>query len=240
MILMALNIRVVALLMFLAFDAEYAFATTLEKQNAVASQMVRENLTVSPAWEKRVAHHLASAAGTSFEDAMDTVRICIEAKKKDIQGEGPKYVPPNYSTLLLEAERTDPTLKNKLALLRREGVTNEDIGRYYDMVELERRTLQCVHETMLYSAWKSALQAGFADDRRAAVYARKYHPYYGDPDDNRVTSGGDRPLPLELMLRVDAWSDKERNRNPSQFKERLEKHSSYNAFVRAEIRAGRM
>jgi len=240
LIFTTLNIRVVALIIFSTLDVESAFATTLEKQNTVASQMVRENLTVSPAWEKRVAHHLASAAGTSFEDALNTVRICIEAKKKEIQKEGPKYVPPNWSTLLLEAERTDPIIKNKLAPLRRDGVTDEDIRRYHDMNELERRTLQCLNEVTLYSAWKSALQAGLSDDRTAAVYSRKYYPYFGDPDDTRVTSGDDRPLPLELMLREATWSDKERNRNPSQFKEWLEKYSSYNAFVRVEIRAGRM
>ena len=236
MILTALNIRVVAFVIFLAFDIESAFAATLEEQNAVTM----ENLTVSPTWERRVAYHLASAAGTSFEDAMDTVRICIEAKKKEIQKEGPKYVPPNWSTLLLEEERTNPTIKNKLAPVRRDGVTDEDIRRYLDMNELERRTLQYLNEVTLYSAWTAALQAGLSDNRTAAVYARKYLPYYGDPDDTRVTSGDDRPLPLELMLREDAWSDKERNRNPSQFKKRLGEYSSYNAFVRAEIRAGRM
>lgn len=240
MIFTRLKIRAIAGVLCFWRSVTSAFVTTVKEKNALAPQSLCENITVSPTWERRVALHLASAVGTSFEDAMDTVRMCIEAKKKEIQAEGPKYVPPNWSTLLLEAERTNPTIKSKLAPLRRDGVTDDDIRRYHDMNEIERRTLQYLNEVTLYSAWKRAHETGVTDDRMAAVSARKQHPYYGDPDDMRVTSGDDRPLPFELMLREDVWSDEERNRNPSQFKESLEKFSSYNAFVRAEIRAGRL
>jgi hypothetical protein len=56
----------------------------------------------------------------------------------------------------------------------------------------------------------------------------------------RMTSGDDQPLPIELMKRENAWFEEQMRVNPEELQLRLERSSSYNAVIRAEIRAGRL
>jgi hypothetical protein len=96
-----------------------------------------------------------------------------------------------------------------------------------------------MYKAILYATWKNAVQDGRTSEQ-AAIHARKFHPYYGEPDDTRVTSGDDRPLPIELMGREDAWFEKARSQGLDALRQRLQKSSSYNALMRTEIRAGRL
>ncbi|MBU6432270.1 MAG: hypothetical protein KGS09_11355 [Nitrospirae bacterium] len=202
-------------------------------------QLLGGGQTGTREWEEQVAQDFAEVTGSPIEEARAFVRVSVEAAKTDARKEGTENFPPNYGDLLLEKERSNPRLKNELAKIRQEGVTDEDIRRYWSMNDLERRVLEKFYQGILYATWKMAREAGLSS-KQAAVFARKYHPYYGNPDDTRVTTGDDRPLPIELMMREDAWFDKQRSGNPSQLKQRLEEHSSYNALIRAEIRAGRI
>jgi hypothetical protein len=66
-------------------------------------------------------------------------------------------------------------------------------------------------------------------------------PLYGEPweDERDGVSGDDRKLPVELEHRVDRWArknawDRERLRSMES------RFSSFNALVRAELRAGRL
>jgi len=64
---------------------------------------------------------------------------------------------------------------------------------------------------------------------------------YGDPDNTKVTSGDDRPLPHELRGKVDRWRIKIINEEGEEkIKERLDRYSTFNAMVRDEIRKGNL
>ena len=62
---------------------------------------------------------------------------------------------------------------------------------------------------------------------------------FGDPDDTTNTTGDDQSLPWELKDRVNIWMQKQRA-SPEAFKKRVEQSPTFNALVRAEIRAGRL
>jgi hypothetical protein len=142
-------------------------------------------------------------------------------------------------SLLLERERADPNVAREFQAKRQEGVTDEDIRWYWNMRDLERRAMEQMYRAILYAAWKSARAEGRSDEE-AARHARKFHPYWGDPDDTRLARDDNRPLPVELMKRKNAWFEKERATNPEGLELRLARSSSYNALIRAEIRAGRL
>ena len=178
--------------------------------------------------------------GMHTGDAVSVVRSCIDAAKEEIRKQGTQRLPPNYGDILLQHEKTDPNVGKELEKKRREGVTDEDIRVYWNAPELWRRTTDQLARSLIFSVWKQSVTGGQSDDE-AAVYARKFFPYWGDPDDTRVTSGDDRPLPVELSRREDTWTSREREKNGDQaLKERCEDASSYNAIIRAEIRAGRL
>jgi hypothetical protein len=147
---------------------------------------------------------------------------------------------PGRGDILLERERTDLKLKSQLQKKRLEGVTDNDILWYWNRNDSERRAEENMDRAVMYARFKQYVEDEYRTPEEAAVRIRKYFPYYGDSDDTRVTAGEDRPLPVELMKRVDDWFGKERTENPADFKKRLEQSSSFNALIRVEIRAGRL
>ncbi len=186
--------------------------------------------------QERIAFSFAGF-GLLLADAKDMARSCIEAAKEEARKEG--SLPPNAGDTFLQTEGTNQRVREWFAKKRREGVRDEDIRWYWNLNDLERRALEHMYRAILYATWKDAMREGRTDEE-AAVYARKFQPYYGEPDDTRVTSGDDRPLPIELMGRENAWLDKQRSRDADGLKQLLQKYSSYNALMRAEIRAGRL
>lgn len=186
--------------------------------------------------QERIAFSFAGF-GLSLAEAKDMARSCIEAAKEEARKQG--SLPPNAGDTFLREEGTNQRVREWLAKKRREGVRNEDIRWYWNLDDLERRASENMYRAILYATWKDAMREGRTGEE-AAVYARKFHPYYGEPDDTRVTSADDRPLPIELMGRENAWFDKQRSRNQDALKQLLQTHSSYNALMRAEIRAGRL
>jgi hypothetical protein len=166
--------------------------------------------------------------------------MCIDSAKKEIGKTRGQRLPANYGFILLQREKTDPEVAKDLKKKRQEGVTDEDISVYWNAPELWRRTVDQLGRFLMFSLWKELVAQGKSEEA-AAIHVRKAFPYWGDPDDTRVTSGDDRPLPAELSRREDAWTSRERQRiGDEAFKERCESSSSYNAIIRAEIRAGRL
>jgi hypothetical protein len=62
-------------------------------------------------------------------------------------------------------------------------------------------------------------------------------PMYGDPNDTTSTAGEDRPLPHELRGRIDEYRKKH---GAEAIQTWSDNHSTFNAFVRAELRKGRL
>ncbi len=192
--------------------------------------------------EREIQEHIAEslvAIGAPVTEAAPLARACIEAAKEESRKQGTQRLPPNYGDLLLQQEKMNTSVAQELQKKRQERVSDDDIRWYWNMRELERRAMEQMYRAILYATWKSARTEGRSDEE-AAVHARKFHAYWGDPDDTRVTLGDDRPLPIELMKRENTWFEREKGMNPRALELRLANSSSYNAVIRAEIRAGRL
>ncbi|MFI5398365.1 MAG: hypothetical protein ACHQ9S_22745 [Candidatus Binatia bacterium] len=188
--------------------------------------------------QEQIAQSLV-AMGMPVLDAATVARSCVEAAKEESRKAGPQRLPEKAGAALLQNERKNANIARELQRKRLEGVTDDDIRWYWNMQDLERRAMEQMYQAILYATWKSALEGG-RGDKEAAAYARKFHVYWGDPGDMRMTSGDDRPLPIELMKRENAWFEEQMRVNPEELQLRLERSSSYNAVIRAEIRAGRL
>ena len=188
--------------------------------------------------EEWTIQSFASMTGCSLAEAKSLAGACIKKAKEDARKEG--TFPPNSGDIFLERERNDAKVRSELQKKRLDGVTDDDVRSYWNRNDLERRVVENIRQAVMYSRFKQHVEDEGRTAEEAAIVIRKYFPYFGDPDDMRVTSGDDRPLPFELMRRVDDWYSKEQTRNPADFKKRLERSSSFNALVRAEIQGGRL
>jgi hypothetical protein len=72
----------------------------------------------------------------------------------------------------------------------------------------------------------------------AGETVKKYHPFYGDLNDETNGKGDDRPLPLELKDRINLFIEKQ-STNPG-YKEKFLTYSSFNSFIRDNIRKGKI
>ena len=68
----------------------------------------------------------------------------------------------------------------------------------------------------------------------------KFHPIYGDSNDNSQSSGDDRPLPFELKDRINIYIEKRAGKGSEEYKREMESSSSFNALIRKEMRAGKL
>ena len=63
---------------------------------------------------------------------------------------------------------------------------------------------------------------------------------YGDPDDPSQPTGDDKVLPRELKDRVNRYIEKREHTDKDEFKKEIEDSSSFNAFIRKEIKRGNL
>ena len=77
----------------------------------------------------------------------------------------------------------------------------------------------------------------FKTDEPSLAKVRVIFPMYGDPNDTTHTSGGDRPLRHELRGRVDRYRERY---DPQEVAEARKHFTPFNAFVRSEMRNGRL
>lgn len=178
---------------------------------------------------------MADPMGYSPREARAWAKHALKEAKRDAKKEGTDKLGPDFGDFLLAMESTDPEFRRQLEKIRREGVTDDDIRWWRNMHDLERR-MMIAHDTLCqYTAYANTREEGCTpDDAMAKV--RKTFPIYGDPDDISGASGDDRPLPIELKDRINSWAC---GHKPG-IRQRVERASSMNAIIRAEIRAGRL
>jgi len=182
--------------------------------------------------------------GITLEKARKHVKKAIRFCKKCATREGTANLPDNYGDLLVQAaESGDAKAKRIVDKARKEGATDEDIREFWNLNDLQRRMViwseSVFRVAMGMDLWKPGLSKG--EEKQAAAEIRKTFPMYGDPDDTRVTTGNDRPLPHELRGRVDRWRIRLiSEEGEEKIKEKINKYSTFNALVRDEIRKGKL
>ena len=107
-----------------------------------------------------------------------------------------------------KARKGDPSARARLtaaiAPAIADGATMEDIEEYWTLPNFVLKKVEKSENAMRYATFLSAKDEGLnADD--AAARVRKIFPMYGDPTNESVTIGDNRPLPPELRGRIDRY-----------------------------------
>ncbi|MHB8466834.1 MAG: hypothetical protein ACYDD7_18615 [Acidimicrobiales bacterium] len=143
-----------------------------------------------------------------------------------------------------QSGRADPNLVALIDGRKAEGVTDEDFRRWYNLSDAaQKRALETmqVFKVAMYLAEKERT----GDEAAAIAYALRNYPCYGPPEagpGELPHVGEDRPLPIELSWRVDAWFIKNGIKPGTKAKldAAMAQHATINSFIRAEMKAGRL
>src|SRR3989344_5337222 len=184
----------------------------------------------------------SSEAKKLTEDMLDQA---IEQSKK----EGTYDFPQNLGDIILgEADTDDLTIKKvaesihqKLPRKKEEGVRDKDVRWWWNLNDVERRMMLAQDLAAKSAAVLGFLDSGMASNPQQAVdMVCRFHPVYGDPNDNSQSSGDDRPLPFELKDRINIYIEKRAGKGSEEYKREMESLSSFNALIRKEMRAGKL
>ena len=134
--------------------------------------------------------------------------------------------------------------RKRLPMLRREGVRDGDILWCWNLPAFERRCMELDDNAMQLAGFgkqrDEAIARGMSEEEAgnaAMARVRKSCPMYGEPDDTGHVSGDDRALPLELKNRV---LDHAEQLSPTELWGKCSRFSTMNAFIRSEMREGRL
>ncbi|HUU96064.1 MAG TPA: hypothetical protein VM487_10015 [Phycisphaerae bacterium] len=134
---------------------------------------------------------------------------------------------------------SDPEFGARLAVKRKDGVTDEDIRWWWNMDGLERCMMCVSDENSRMALFMSSKQEAGLTAQEAGAKVNRYLPLYGDMSRPTDPQGDDRPLPFELKDRINKWRMKKMG-DPEGLSRQLDSVSSFNALVRKEIRAGNL
>jgi hypothetical protein len=169
--------------------------------------------------------------GMSPTDAMATTQLLLKKAKEKVQERGWSNRPPNEGDSILQQTPPHPLL----GVIRQDGVRDEEVRWWWNMPPLERLMIEQCDEFMRMAAFTDLMKRGYNADE-AAKRVFRAHALFGDP---RQAVGEDRPLPIELKGRTVQFMEWGRAA-PDQYRALLEQATSFNAIIRALIRAGKL
>jgi uncharacterized protein YifE (UPF0438 family) len=167
----------------------------------------------------------------------EQVKMMIELCKKQAKEEGTEDMPENLGEVFLELSLAGSSdYKTMVDKAYNDGATIGDFREFWNLPDLGRRMIFKSEDIFRYSSYLAFKEDGLTADE-AMAKVRKTLPMYGDPEDQSNAQGDNRPLTQELRGRVDAYREKHRAEATA---EKVKRHSSFNAFVRDEIRKGNL
>ncbi|MFH1255547.1 MAG: hypothetical protein V1667_03725 [bacterium] len=164
----------------------------------------------------------------------DILDKAIEDSKK-----AGRYSLTNMGDTLLEKEESSGQINPNFEEKRKEGVRDEDIRWWFNLNDIERMMMLKADEFHQSSLYLSQIEAG-KNEEEALTIISKYHPRYGNFKDRTFGKEDDRPLPYELKDRINIYIQKRADENSEKYKNEIEKSSTFNALIRAEMRAGKI
>jgi len=127
--------------------------------------------------------------------------------------------------------------------LREEGITVNDIKWYYGMDSV-REWMFCKINNIIRTMRMTTLRGAGLSTEEAIIKLRKSMPIFGERNKDILKSLNlteeDDNLPSALQRRVNLYVAKCKEQNVVKFRERLESFSTFNSFIRNEIRAGKL
>lgn len=177
-------------------------------------------------------------AGVEPPQAQDLASALVQQCEQEMRQAPTPQINLFGDRVLAQASAGDREASEFVETRWAEGVRDEDIRWYWNMTELERRVIDKFAEQSRMALFLEYLDRGQTPEQ-AAELIRKAHPVYGDPtDDQGATLGNDRRLFPELQDRVDRFI--ELRSSSTDLRRETERSSSFNAFVRSEMKAGRL
>jgi len=182
--------------------------------------------------------------------AKDMLDRAIEKSKK----EGTYYLPNNFGDIILGIEAAEQPITEKMAEIFRktlpqkkeEGVRDEDIRWWWNLNDVERKMMLSMDDFHRLSLFINEINNGKTPEEAGRIMWKAHPMYtYGDPNTRPKQSPFDLkredfPLPVELKDRVNRYIEKRLKDDPENIKKDLEGFSTFNAFVRKEIKAGNL
>ena len=175
------------------------------------------------------------ASGASETEARQTATNLMDRAKQMVRGRGWTDQLPKRGDALFEAMDSNPQVREVIETLRKEGVLDEDIRNWNNLPPLERAAIYQADDLNRGAAFIGLLRQGRSPDEAAAVML-KGHAKFGSPASE---VGEDRPLPIELKFQIVQYVENQLQ-DPTAYKNRLDKFSSFNALIRHEIRNGNL
>ncbi len=174
------------------------------------------------------------------EDFKVGLAICKALEAKEGTDKLPEQLGDIYLGLaLFGKESTAKALATKIvSTARLEGATDDDIREWWNIPSLARRMLMWSELTFRFISFKSLQADGAMGADAAMARVRRMFPMYGDPSNDKDVQGDDCSLPHELRGRVDAHREQI---GASAIMAIVEtRYSTFNAYVRAMIREGKL
>ena len=195
------------------------------------------NSDIEKELEEMYSQMMSRVCGMTLEKAQELTRMGIQVSKKQALKEGTNNLPENYGDLLLrEAVNGNSNSRKIVDRARKEKATDDDIREFWNLNDLQRRMVFWSEDIFRFASFETFKKEGLNSDE-AMIKVRKMFPMYGDPNNEKHVSGDDRPLPNELRGRVDEYRKKIGVIN---IEAKSKQYTTYNAFVRSEIREGNL
>jgi hypothetical protein len=192
-----------------------------------------------PIEKQLVAHYTQTLmqVGLAQRDAHAAAESMLQKAIQYAQQRGLYDVGPIGSRVL---EMDGPPWRPYFDEIRRtDGVTDEDIRRWWDLDEVARNMALLSVEQLQMVTFIAARKGG-CSDLDAANECWLQVPYYREIDTPDDPKAHDKMLPAELLPRVDAFRDGlVRSRDEAAIAESGQ-YSTYNSYVRTMVSAGRL
>ena len=181
--------------------------------------------------------HMMVSAGMSQDEASTMVTEIIDEAKRRGSVEGAGNLPADYGRQLIRlASGGDSQAAAIVDRARKDGAAEGDIEEWWGLDDLQRR-LVIWSESIFRLAMAENARAEGKNTEEAARIVWKMFPIYGIPLETDLHNGEDRRLAPEIRGRVDRYRQIHGAAKIIQ-----DSHSflTYNAFVRSQIRHGRL
>lgn len=186
--------------------------------------------------EELYTDQLSKLLGWDISRAREEVKGAIQAIKETGEREGVYNLSDNLGDTIISAAKEGH--KGCMEIVNRaknDGTTEEDIKEWWNMPHLQRQMVIWSENMFRYSVfWSTIKNDGLSADD-AMEHIRKMFPMYGDPEGTKNASGDDKPLPGEIRGRVDRYRQ---SKGSAYITKKVMGFSTYNAFIRDEIRKG--
>lgn len=189
-----------------------------------------------------------------FPNARKMIKDILDKAIEESKSARTYYLPNNFGDIILgitkaeqpNIEKVAEIFRKVLPTKRAEGVTDEDIRWWWNLNDVERQMMLKIDELHKLVFFKEACESG-KSDQEAGKMMWEAHPMYTDGDPSvkpeRIPfepRREDYRLPVELKDRINHYIEKRNKEDPEGIRKELKNFSTFNDFIRKEIKTGNL